>query len=368
MGSDTLPGTPGNQIGYAISEVKSGFFSSGWEVDAPPLGNGVMWLMSTEQFQAVQPPNFAMTFYYTFINTGPAVTGATMSCGVDNSGYIVLNGVKYPSTNVNLNLGYEGIVSVGSFTVNIPPGLNTLELRVVNMSFKSENNVWQNQEISNGGPTAAWLAITSGSTVLVKTTNKWRCTQFNYPAKFISPVSLADVGENAGLSRPYSLAALAGKVMYNNAANATTLTSPVSLSTAIGKTFIVPSPTSTTSSSYIISSVQPGWAVWDIPIPKKPGTYNFSAVANNNSSKYMSWSSTVSENGTFNVMNFTSTNVGGSERPDLKPLIAWTNTLDRSFVPSRDFPSSVNPTKYWALDFNYNYSDATYILTMTPPE
>jgi len=132
--------------------------------------------------------------------------------------------------------------------------------------------------------------------------------------------------------------------------------------------YVTTTSTSTTSSSYIISSVQPGWAVWDIPIPKKPGTYNFSAVANNNSSKYMSWSSTVSENGTFNVMNFTSTNVGGSERPDLKPLIAWTNTLDRSFVPSRDFPSSVNPTKYWALDFNYNYSDATYILTMTPPE
>ena len=132
--------------------------------------------------------------------------------------------------------------------------------------------------------------------------------------------------------------------------------------------YVTTTSTSTTSSSYIISSGQPGWAVWDIPIPKKPGTYNFSAVANNNNSKYMSWSSTVSENGTFNVMNFTSTNVGGSERPWLKPRITWTDTLDRSFIPKWDFPSSVNPTKYWSLDFNYNYSEATYILTMTPPE
>jgi hypothetical protein len=132
--------------------------------------------------------------------------------------------------------------------------------------------------------------------------------------------------------------------------------------------YVTTTTTSTTSSSYIISNVQPGWAVWDIPIPKKPGTYNFSAVADNNNSKYMSWSSTVSENGTFNVMNFTSTNVGGSERPWLKPRITWTDTLDRSFIPKWDFPSSVNPTKYWSLDFNYNYSEATYILTMTPPE
>jgi len=241
MGSDTISGTPGNQIAYAISEVKSGFFSSGWELLAPPLGNGVMWLMSTEQFQANQPPNFAVTFYYTFINTGPAVTGATMSCGVDNSGYIVLNGVKYPSTNVNLSIGYEGIVTDGAFTVNIPPGLNTLELRVVNHSSVPTNTTWQNQGLSFGGPTAAWLAITSGSTVLVKTTGKWRCTQFNYPAKFVRPLSLGDVAENAGLSRPYSLAALAGKRMYDNSENSTTLTSPISLFTADFKTFVTPS-------------------------------------------------------------------------------------------------------------------------------
>jgi hypothetical protein len=243
MGSDTLSGTPGNQSAVAVFEV--GSVASVWrttsfENGAPATGNGVMWLMSTVyQGDMDQPSNLAFAFYYTFINTGPAVTGATMSCGLDNIGYIVLNGVKYKSTDVIMNLGYEGL-SFTNLSVNIPPGLNTLEVRVVNMSGNPANTVWQNQGY-RGGPTAAWMAITSGSTVLVKTTDKWRCTAFDYPAKFIGPLSLGDVGENAGLSGPYSLAALAGKVMYDNSANATTLTSPVSLFTAVGKTFVTPS-------------------------------------------------------------------------------------------------------------------------------
>lgn len=223
MGSDTLAGTPGNlagtpgnQIAVAVYEVKSA--SSPWqspETGAPDVGNGVMWLMSTA-YNTNQPSNLAFSFYYNFINTGPAVTGATISCGADDYAYIVLNGVKYPSTNGNMSLGYEGIQPTASFTVNIPPGLNTLELRAVNAG-PVVNNTWQNQG-QMGGPTAAWLAITTGTTVLVKTTNKWRCTEFNYPGKFIGPVSLGDVAENAGLSRPYSLAALtlAGRTLYNN--------------------------------------------------------------------------------------------------------------------------------------------------------
>ena len=241
MGSDTLSGTPGNQKAVAIGEVRSGRFNSAWEVNAPGAGNNVMWLMSTA-YQANQPANFAFTFFYNFINTGPAVTGAIMYCGVDNCGYIVLNGVKYPSTNVNMSIGYEGIVTVGSFTVNIPPGLNTLELRVVNQSTTPGNTPWQNEGFTDGGPTGAWLAIRTSSTgpVLVKTDATWNCTAFNYPAKFVRPLSLGDVAENAGLSRPYSLAALAGKVMYDNSANPTTLTSPVSLFTADFKTFVPP--------------------------------------------------------------------------------------------------------------------------------
>jgi hypothetical protein len=254
MGSDTLLGTPGNQKAVAVAEVRSGRFSGAWEVNAPDLGNGVMWLMSTA-FQSNQPANFAFTFFYNFINTGPAVTGAIMYCGVDNCGYIVLNGVKYPSTNVNMSIGYEGIVTVGSFTVNIPPGLNTLELRVVNQSTTPGNSVWQNEGFTDGGPTAAWLAIRTSSTgpVLVKTDATWNCTAFNYPAKFIGPVSLGDVGENASLDRPYSLLALGGlnKVMYDNSANPTTFTYPVvSLFTAIGKTFVPPSFLIIISASY----------------------------------------------------------------------------------------------------------------------
>jgi hypothetical protein len=242
MGSDTLPGTPAGDVkAVAVYEVKSAISpwnnENNWEAGAPDVGNGVMWLMSTA-YQTNQPANFAFTFFYNFINTGPAVTGATMSCGVDNYAYIVLNGVKYPSTNTRMATGYEGITPTASFTVNIPPGLNTLELRAVNGGPGA--NVWENQG-NMGGPTAAWMIIKSSTeTLLIKTTNKWNCRQFDYPAKFVRPLSLGDVAENAGLSRPYSLAALSGKVMYDNSKNSTTLTSPVSLYTADFKTFVAP--------------------------------------------------------------------------------------------------------------------------------
>jgi hypothetical protein len=238
MGSDTLSGTPGNQKAVAVYEVKSAISPwPSWETGAPDFGNGVMWLMSTA-YVANQPSILAFSFYYNFINTGSAITGATMSCGVDNYAYIVLNGVKYPSTNVNMALGYEGIQPTASFTVTVPTGLNTLELRAVNGG--SGGNVWENQG-NMGGPTAAWMIIKSSTgTLLVKTNATWNCTQFNNPAKFIGPVSLGDVAENAGLSRPYSLAALAGKTMLDNSMNATTLAYPVSLYTAISKTFLYP--------------------------------------------------------------------------------------------------------------------------------
>jgi len=354
MGSDTLSGTPGNQISYAVSEVGSGLFTSIWEVGAPPLGNGVMWLMSTD-FQADQPSNLAFTFYYNFINTGAAVTGAKMSCGIDNYGYIVLNGEKYPSTNGNMSLGYEGIEVRTNFTVTIPLGLNTLELRVVNAG-PAGNTTWQNQGILNGGPTAAWLAITSGSTVLVKTTNKWRCTQFNYPAKFVRPLSLGDVAENAGLSRPYSLAALAGKVMYDNSKNATTLTSPVSLITADFKTFVYPSWTSTQ-----FNSAQNGnHYAWNVSVQTVNGTYSCRAVASGNASKYMTWTCTVS-GGSVSVSGFSLVNVdnGGS------PRIGWTTSFASGVGTFNDFPYNGGGVVYFIVDFWYRYADATYILTVT---
>ena len=354
MGSDTLAGTPGNQIAVAVSEVKSGLFSSGWENNAPALGNGVMWLMSTA-FQTDQPSNLAFSFFYNFINTGPAVTGATMSCGADNYGYIVLNGVKYPSTNGNMSLGYEGIIPTGSFTVTIPTGFNTLELRVVNAG-PSGNTTWQNQAISNGGPTAAWLAITSGTTVLVKTTNKWRCTQFNYPGKFIGPVSLGDVAENAGLSRPYSLAALSGKTMYDNSKNSTTLALPLSLNTSISKTFVPPSWTSTVFNP----GLNGNWYAWDARVPTANGTYSCRAVASGNASKFMTWTCTVS-GGSANVSGLTLTNVNNGGNP----RIAWTTSFASGVANFNSFPYSEGGLVYFLIDLWYTTADATYILTVT---
>lgn len=355
MGSDTLSGTPGNQIAIAVTEVRSGLFNSAWEVNAPGVGNGVMWLMSTA-YQADQPANLAFTFYYNFINTGPAVTGATMSCGVDNCGYIVLNGVKYPSTNVNMSLGYEGIVTVGSFTVNIPPGLNTLELRVVNQSTTPGNNVWQN-EGRGGGPTAAWMIIKSSTeTLLIKTTNKWRCTQFNYPAKFVRPLSLGDVAENAGLSRPYSLAALAGKRMYDNSMNTTTLTSPIILYTADYKTFVPPSYTST--------EFNPGsngnWYAWNARVPTANGTYSCRAVASGNPLKFITWTCTVS-GGTATASGLTLTNVDNGGQPS----IGWSYSFASGAGIIYGFPYSGGGLVYFIIDFWYRVADATYILTVT---
>ena len=356
MGSDTLPGTPGNNNAVAVAEVRSGLFGSIWEDGAPPLGNGVMWLMSTA-YQAVQPSNFAVTFYYHFINTGPAVTGATISYGVDNYGYIVLNGVKYPSTNGQMSLGYEGLGGAGSFTVNIiPPGLNTLELRVVN-SGPYGNTTWQNQGILNGGPTAAWIAITSGSTVLVKTTNKWRCTQFNYPAKFIGPVSLADVAENAGFSMAYGLAALAGKVMYDNSMNTTTLSLPVSLGTAIGNTFNVPSWTSTVFNA---GRGLANWYAWDARVPTTNGTYSCRAVASGDPSKIITWTCTVT-NGSANVSGLTLTNVSNGGNPS----IAFTRSFALGAGLYLNFPYSGGELVYFLIDFWYTSTNIIYILTVT---
>ena len=355
MGSDTLPGTPGNQKAVAVFEVGSGTYGSNWEIGAPALGNGVMWLQSTA-YNTDQPSNLAFSFYYSFINTGPAVTGATIACGFDNYGYIVLNGVKYPSTNTLMNLGYEGIGGSGNVslpTVNIPTGLNTLELRVVNRGFAGD--VWQNQG-QMGGPTAAWLAITSGATVLVKTNATWNCTQFNYPGKFIAPLLLGDVAENAGLSRPYSMIALAGKIMYDNSANPTTLALPLSLVTAVGKTFVPPSWTSTVFNP----GLNGNWYAWDARVPTANGTYSCRAVASGNASKFMTWTCTVS-GGSANVSGLTLTNVnnGGS------PRIAWTTSFASGVANFNSFPYSEGGLVYFLIDLWYTTADATYILTVT---
>ena len=233
MGSDTLSGTPAGDLKATLT---------------PVLYNGVYYICGGTYTN--KAANFACTFYYNFINTtGSDFSGATMSVSFDNYGYIVLNGVKYPSTNPNMSLGYEGIggafdQSLTNFTVTIPKGLNTIELRCVNMSTTTGLNVWESQGtgVQPNNPSATWLRITSStSTVLIKTDATWNCRQFDYPAKFVRPLSLGDVAENAGFTnKPYSLAALAGKTMLDNSMNATTFTYPVSLFTADFKTFIFP--------------------------------------------------------------------------------------------------------------------------------
>lgn len=368
MGSDTLPGTPGNQKAVAVAEVgstSSPWYTHGitWEGDAPPLGNGVRWLMSTA-YQANPPSILAFAFFYNFINTGPAITGAIMYCGIDNYGYIVLNGVKYPSTNGNMSIGYEGIEARANFTVNIPVGLNTLEVRAVNAGAGA--NIWANQ-VNNGGPVAMWMAIRTSSTgpVLVKTDATWRCTQFNNPAKFIAPLSLGDVGENAGLSRPYSLLALGGfnKVMYDNSRFSTTFSYPVvSLITAVGKTFVYPG-----------TSTQFNWVgpngtgianfyAWDVPIPIVNGTYSCRAVDSGNSSRFFSWTSTLS-GGTISASTVVFTGFVSNAAIQLYSFPSYTYLYgnDQSGSP---FPT--NRPGFFALDFlHINPTDAIYVLTVT---
>jgi hypothetical protein len=248
MGSDTLPGTPGNQRAVQLVEVKSAlsFWKRAdpiWETNAPEAGNGVYWLWYNADGDAElnTPPapyqNEASTFYYTFINPGSAYLNAVVAGGIDNTGYIVLNGVKYPSINTNMARGREGFgTNITPFTVTIPTGLNTLEVRAMNGVSLT---VWDwIGAVGQNNPAGMWLTITSSTgTILIKTTEKWQCTAFNYPAKFILPISLGDVAENAGLSRPYSMAALAGKRIYDNSMNATTLSLPLSLVATNFKTF-----------------------------------------------------------------------------------------------------------------------------------
>jgi hypothetical protein len=347
---------------YEVASPSSPWRNTTWEYNCPPTGNGVMWLMSTA-YVANQPSSLAFTFYYNFINTGPAITGAIMYCGVDNYGYIILNGVKYPSTNPNMSLGYEGIEVQSNFTVNIPPGLNTIELRAINAGSVG-NTVWQNQSL-NGGPVAMWMVIRTSSSgpVLVKTDATWNCRQFDYPAKFIGPVSLGDVAENAGLSRPYSLAALSGKTMYDNSKNATTLAYPVSLVTTISKTFVYPSWTST-QFNWVgpDGSGIPNLYAWNVPIPVVSGTYSCRAVDSGNSSRFFSWTSTLS-GGTISASTVVFTGFVSNAAIQLYSFPSYTYLYGNATSGS---PFPTNSSGFFCLDFLYqNPTDAIYVLTVT---
>lgn len=58
---------------------------------------------------------------------------------------------------------------------------------------------------------------------------------------YSAPITFSVIAQAAGLSAPYSLAALSGKTLYDSGGNPTTLSLPISLGTANFKTFVTPS-------------------------------------------------------------------------------------------------------------------------------
>ena len=182
-----IPPTPGALPVYCMCEVGVAgpknpwqrISSATWEANAPPAGSGVFWMWGTADGYGSRPPNEAFSFYYNFNNPGPSVT-AKITAGFDNYGYIVLNGTKYPSTNPNASIGYEGFMrAITPFQVTIPSGINRLEIRCVNAGFGP--SAWQAGNTYN--PAGVWLAITDpNGNIMVKTNcDGWTCNKFYYP-------------------------------------------------------------------------------------------------------------------------------------------------------------------------------------------
>ena len=181
------PTNPGLSPAHCLFEVRSPDSRSHWknhpmwEATAPPLGSGVYWLWGTSDGYGERPANEAFSFYHNFVNTGSSVN-AVITGSVDNYGYIVLNGTKYPSVNAHSDKGYEGFQTIiYPFTVTIPRGPNTLEIRAVNSggdaTAAQNNGGWKN-------PAGIWLTITANNNILVKTDCEgWKCTRFFYPAE-----------------------------------------------------------------------------------------------------------------------------------------------------------------------------------------
>ena len=180
-----VPPNPGISPAHCLFEVgspdsRSPWKGNQWETNAPPLGSGVYWLWGTSDGYGERPANEAFSFYYNFVNTGSTATNAILAGTVDNYGYIVLNGTKYPSANVHNDKGYEGFGgSIQPFTVTIPRGVNKLEVRCVNaggsVTAAQNNGGWRN-------PGGIWMTITVNNNIIAKTgCDGWRCTRFFYP-------------------------------------------------------------------------------------------------------------------------------------------------------------------------------------------
>ena len=181
--SYTVPTNPGASPAYCMFEVgaidkrnpwKAGY----WETYAPPLGNCVYWMWGTPDGYGLRPANEAFSFYYTFVNSGPPLT-ATLAGAVDNFGYVVLNGKKYPEVNPYEKYGYEGFLQwIPPFQVTIPTGPNTVEIRCVNTGMAWPPDM--NETTPN--PAGCWLTITANNNIIVRTNcDGWRCSKFSYP-------------------------------------------------------------------------------------------------------------------------------------------------------------------------------------------
>ena len=183
-----LPPNPGVSPAHCLFEVGSPDSRSpwkgnpGWEANAPPVGSGVYWMWGTSDGYGARPANEAFSFYHNFVNTGSTVTTAVIAGAVDNYGYIVLNGTKYPSVNTYSDRGYEGFGGIiQPFTVTIPHGPNTLEVRAVN-SGGGITAAQNNGDSKNPG--GIWLTITANNNIIAKTgCEGWRCTRVFYPAE-----------------------------------------------------------------------------------------------------------------------------------------------------------------------------------------
>ena len=117
-------GTPGNSPWHG---------GGGWEINAPPVGNGVMWIWNTPNGnKGIPTTGNYYKFSYVFCNT-QNITKVFIACGIDNNGSVTLNGTQIMS----------GAGGLGQKAATLVPGSNTIVIEAANA----------------GGPGGVWLAI-----------------------------------------------------------------------------------------------------------------------------------------------------------------------------------------------------------------
>jgi hypothetical protein len=125
----------------------------GWENNAPPPGNGVYWIWSTENANLDAPRDAYVSFEYNYCNTRD-VKEAIISATADNEGSLYVNNVVVSSgTYVPFSPSFPKV------TVRLKSGVNKLRLVAVN----------------RGGPAGIWLVMRNAQNgeILAKTDNTW---------------------------------------------------------------------------------------------------------------------------------------------------------------------------------------------------